>query len=161
MNYDPDDIFNSRNKQIPISDLNRIKLSKFKKYLIQDGPHPLEASIEDMESDGYKTPEYMQGSIQKVYRFPNGYGVSIVRGYFSFFMWEVIILDFKPDGDYRLISDIDRFQTWNGVEDFLKGIYNLKRKTFLKDRGHKKGAAGREMKFFVNNTDRNSDGQGK
>jgi len=74
------------------------------------------------------------GGVQKVYKFKNGYGASVVRFYGSYGfesgLWELAVLEFKGD-DWQLTyktpvtSDVIGYLQWSQVEEVLKEIEAL------------------------------------
>lgn len=82
----------------------------------------------------------MNGGIQKIYRFPNGYGASVVRHQFSYGadrgLWELGVIkfngpewsDFKLNYDTHITSDVLGHLSETDVIDMLKQIEALKEK---------------------------------
>lgn len=70
--------------------------------------------------------------IQQLYKFPNGYGASVVRNQFSYGnengLWEVAMIKFTDDGKFFLVYDNDKFNdvvghlTQDGIEECLRYI---------------------------------------
>ena len=81
----------------------------------------------------------IHGGIQKVFRFPNNYGASVVRHSFSYGvsqgLWELAVIhfdsesddDFDMDYETGITSDVMGGLTEKKVEETLNRIRNLKR----------------------------------
>ncbi len=80
------------------------------------------------------------GGVQKLYRFPNGYGASVIRSSFSYGgdegKWELGVIVWQSeagDADYRfklnydtpITSDVEGHLEWLEVEELLERICNL------------------------------------
>lgn len=69
----------------------------------------------DKMEDCIVIEDQFQGGIQKVYKFENGYGASIVKHRFSYDLWEMALLVFEDSEDGELL--------WKVIyrEDFANG----------------------------------------
>lgn len=75
------------------------------------------------------------GGVQKIYKFDNGYGASVIRGDYSYGgssgLWELAVLKFDDDGDWSLnystdiTDDVLGYLEWDKVEETLKEIEKL------------------------------------
>ncbi len=75
------------------------------------------------------------GAVQKLYKFANGYGASVVKGEHTYGgdegLWELAVLKFKTDGDYVLdystpiTEDVEGHLTDDAVEVLLDKIEAL------------------------------------
>ena len=75
------------------------------------------------------------GAVQKLYKFANGYGASVVKGEHTYGgdegLWELAVLKFKTDGDYVLeystpiTEDVEGHLTDDAVEVLLDRIEAL------------------------------------
>ena len=75
------------------------------------------------------------GAIQKLYRFANNYGASVVKGEHTYGgeegLWELAVIKFKTDGDYVLdystpiTEDVEGHLTDDAVEELLTKIEAL------------------------------------
>jgi len=73
--------------------------------------------------------------VQKVYKFKNGYGASVVNSPFTLSgangLWKLAVLKFTSENQYELTyktpitSDVEPFLTWEKVEELLKKIEAL------------------------------------
>lgn len=75
---------------------------------------------------------YERLSEHKVYRFSNGFGLSVIRNQHSYGgsrgLWEVAVIKFIADDsddyhltyDTELLDDVAGHLTWREVQDFLK-----------------------------------------
>lgn len=79
------------------------------------------------------------GGVQRVYRFPNGFGASVIRAPFSYGneegLWELGVLKFNEDGsnwslcyDTRITDDVEGRLSDEAVEKLLKRIKRLKKR---------------------------------
>jgi hypothetical protein len=68
------------------------------KHVIYDGIHPVTKESKNlMKGLNVDMPLLTRpDSFSKVYRFNNGYGASLVKGWFSMDMWELAVLQFEP-----------------------------------------------------------------
>jgi hypothetical protein len=72
------------------------------------------------------------GAVQKLYRFANNYGASVVKGEHTYGgdegLWELAVLKFKTDGDYVLdyTTPIEGHLTDDAVEELLDKIEALR-----------------------------------
>ena len=72
------------------------------------------------------------GGVQKIYKFDNGYGASVIRSDYSYGgssgLWELAVLKFDDDGDWSLnystdiTDDVLGYLEWDKVEETLKEI---------------------------------------
>ncbi len=72
---------------------------------------------------------------QKIYKFPNGYGASIIRTRYSYGykkgLWELAVIKFYINGkcdlcyDTPITDDVIGNLKWNEVEEYLEKIKNL------------------------------------
>lgn len=72
----------------------------------------------------------LHGGVQKIYRFENGYGASVVRHTYSYGypnMWELAVLDENDDlcYDTEITSDVIGWLDWTDVEVILAQIERL------------------------------------
>jgi hypothetical protein len=75
------------------------------------------------------------GSVQKLYRFANGYGASVVKGEHTYGgdenLWELAVITFKTDGEYNLCyttpitSDVEGHLADDAVEELLAKVEAL------------------------------------
>lgn len=76
------------------------------------------------------------GAVQKLYRFANGYGASVVKGEYTYGgdegLWELAVLTFKTEDnnsriayDTPITSDVEGYLTDEKVEELLTEIENL------------------------------------
>lgn len=75
------------------------------------------------------------GAVQKLYRFPNNYGASVVKGEHTYGgdegLWELAVICFKPDGEFVLdyttpiTEDVEGHLTDDAVEKLLAKIEAL------------------------------------
>ena len=90
------------------------------------------------------------GAVQKLYKFANGYGASVVKGEHTYGgdegLWELAVLKFKTDGDFVLdystpiTEDVEGHLTDDAVEELLDRIEALPRGALINghnDRVHK------------------------
>lgn len=76
--------------------------------------------------------------IQKIYRFPNNYGASVIKNYMSYGFeqdkWELAVVKFYGEDnedidiayDTPITNDVIGWLEWGEVEGLLEEIYNLK-----------------------------------
>ncbi|MCK1999814.1 hypothetical protein MZM54_00270 [[Brevibacterium] frigoritolerans] len=92
-------------------------------------PHSLEIETVHM-------PELLQKKYrmddQIIYEFHNRFGVSIVKGWFTFNKWEVAIIRFtgEEEWDYELVNQegfdyISRFNTWPELMKYLERVSGI------------------------------------
>jgi hypothetical protein len=72
------------------------------------------------------------GAVQKLYKFTNGYGASVVKGEHTYGgdegLWELAVLAFDTNGDFSLCyttpitSDVEGHLTDDAVEELLAKI---------------------------------------
>ncbi|KVE08388.1 hypothetical protein [Burkholderia anthina] len=76
----------------------------------------------------------LNGGTQKLYRFENGFGASVVQHEFSYGgdrgEWELAVIKFNGDSwhlEYgtEITDDVIGNLAWNGVEDLLSRINEL------------------------------------
>jgi hypothetical protein len=75
------------------------------------------------------------GAVQKMYRFSNNYGASVVKGEHTYGgdegLWELAVTKFKTDGDFVLdyttpiTEDVEGHLTDDAVEELLNKIEAL------------------------------------
>ena len=75
------------------------------------------------------------GAVQKLYRFSNGYGASVVKGEHTYGgdegLWELAVLTFDTNGDIELCyttpitTDVEGHLTDDAVEELLAKIEAL------------------------------------
>ena len=83
----------------------------------------------------YNARPLESGAVQKLYRFANGYGASVVKGEHTYGgeegLWELAVLKFKTDGDFVLdyttpiTEDVEGHLTDDAVEELLTKIEAL------------------------------------
>lgn len=78
-------------------------------------------------------------TVQKLYRFSNGFGASVIRGEFTYGndegLWELAVLKFEGEGGYKLAypkevcpdEDVVGWLTDAQVDDLLVKVANLQR----------------------------------
>jgi hypothetical protein len=87
-------------------------------------------------SDNYTHPALIEtrpsnGGTQRLYKFPNGYGASVIRHAFSYGgpagFWELAVLDAAGKLTYEtpITSDVIGWQTDEQIEDLLRQIEAL------------------------------------
>jgi hypothetical protein len=97
--------------------------------LIYDGDHPLHKetdSLDITEEEKERMPHlFKERAVQKIYRFSNGMGASVVRGFFTFDMWELAVIQFTGPGvhDFILMDEPARGE-WSDIEAMLFLIEN-------------------------------------
>lgn len=79
----------------------------------------------------------LNGGIQKIYRFKNGYGASVVRHMYSYGfsqgLWELAVIKWKDNGDWDICyfttvtNDVEGYLTDQQVEDLLNKIKSIKK----------------------------------
>ena len=87
------------------------------------------------------------GAVQKLYRFANNYGASVVKGEHTYGgdegLWELAVLKFKTDGDFVLdystpiTEDVEGHLTDDAVEELLDKIEALPRGAFINEHNDK------------------------
>lgn len=75
------------------------------------------------------------GAVQKLYRFANGYGASVVKGEHTYGgdegLWELAVLKFNDNGEFNLdyttpiTEDVEGHLTDDAVEELLAKIEGL------------------------------------
>ena len=83
------------------------------------------------------------GSVQKLYRFANNYGASVVKGEHTYGgdegLWELAVIAFRVDGDFLLsydtpiTEDVEGHLTDDAVEILLGRIEALPKRPFIND----------------------------
>jgi len=83
----------------------------------------------------YNARPLESGAVQKLYRFANGYGASVVKGEHTYGgdegLWELAVIKFKTDGDFLLdystpiTEDVEGHLTDDAVEELLNMIEAL------------------------------------
>jgi hypothetical protein len=102
----------------------------FEEYLIKDGEHPVSIEVREAMEKAKSMGEKLNGSllglgsVQKVYKFPNGYGASVVKGSFTFGLWELVMIKFDGEGNFHLIGDITRRNDYEDINKLLLLIFN-------------------------------------
>jgi hypothetical protein len=76
------------------------------------------------------------GAVQKLYRFANNYGASVVKGEHTYGgeegLWELAVIRFKTDGEFNLdyttpiTEDVEGHLTDDDVEELLTKIEALR-----------------------------------
>lgn len=100
-------------------------MSKFDEYLIYDGKHGTAIEAENYVKETGKPFPFGSDGVQKIYKFPNGYGASVIKGWFSSNKWEIIVVGYEDieSDDYAIVGDILRFDFFEEVEEILELIY--------------------------------------
>jgi len=75
------------------------------------------------------------GAVQKIYKFDNNYGASVVKGEHTYGgdegLWELAVITFNVDGDFNLCyttpitSDVEGHLTDDAVEELLAKVEAL------------------------------------
>ena len=75
------------------------------------------------------------GAVQKLYKFANGYGASVVKGEHTYGgdegLWELAVIKFKTDGEFALdystpiTEDVEGHLTDDAVEELLNKVEAL------------------------------------
>ena len=75
------------------------------------------------------------GAVQKLYKFANGYGASVVKGERTYGgdegLWELAVITFKTSGEYVLdystpiTEDVEGHLTDDAVEELLARVESL------------------------------------
>ncbi len=83
------------------------------------------------------------GAVQKLYRFANGYGASVVKGEHTYGgdegLWELAVIKFKTNGDYVLdyttpiTEDVEGHLTDDAVEELLNKVEALPRAPLINE----------------------------
>lgn len=83
----------------------------------------------------FETKSHPLGGVQKIYKFDNGFGASIVQNNYSYGgkegLWELAVLELFEDGtntfrnDTSVADDVVGYLTEDDVEEYLKKIENL------------------------------------
>jgi len=69
----------------------------FDKYVVYDGLHPIALETRAYIAKGNRIPFLdSTNDVMKRYRFPNGYGASLIKGAASFHLWELAVIKFEP-----------------------------------------------------------------
>lgn len=77
----------------------------------------------------------INNGVQALYKFPNGYGASVVKHDFSYGhedgLWELAVLDSNGDIDYdtEIADDVVGYLTNDDVDEILAQIENLEAKS--------------------------------
>ena len=73
--------------------------------------------------------------IQKIYRFPNGYGASVIKNDYSYGnklgLWEMALLRFNSEGKYQLTTLAPHFE--DGLIGYLGDAEVLKLLNWIKN----------------------------
>lgn len=90
------------------------------------------------------------GAVQKLYKFANGYGASVVKGEHTYGgdegLWELAVVKFKTDGEFVLdystpiTEDVEGHLTDDAVEELLTRVEALPATALINqynDRVHK------------------------
>jgi hypothetical protein len=84
-------------------------------------------------------PAHM-GGVQKIYRFDNGYGASVIRTPYTYGgnvgLWELAVIEFKDEDNENfkltyetpVTSDVEGYLEWSEVEKLLERIEALDKK---------------------------------
>lgn len=85
--------------------------------------------------DQYRTVNQVhpvdKGGTQQIYKFPNGYGASVIQSRFSYGgdrgLWELAVLNSREELDYStpITSDVLGYLTWDEVQTTLAQIAAL------------------------------------
>ena len=83
------------------------------------------------------------GAVQKLYKFANNYGASVVKGEHTYGgdegLWELAVVRFKTDGEFNLdyttpiTEDVEGHLTDDAVEELLDKIEALPRSAFINE----------------------------
>lgn len=75
------------------------------------------------------------GGVQKIYKFENGYGASVIKHWGSYGgdqgLWELAVILFLDEENYELCykteitQDVIGYLSWEEVEEILERIKNL------------------------------------
>ena len=109
---------------------------------METGKEDNEMTVPIVETTDFNTPSvslpHPLGGTQKIWRFKNGYGASVVIFPYSYGyeagLWELGVLEFNADGTYGLTyetcvsNDVIGHLSESEVEVFLKKIQELKQK---------------------------------
>jgi len=75
-----------------------------------------------------KETNYYHGGVQHTYKFPNGYGASVIKHEYSYGgtdgLWELAVLDTEDEITYHtpITQDVIGHLTWDNVEKYLQEI---------------------------------------
>ena len=105
------------------------QLSRREKVLLD----PLGASQRSDNSmrEFLSNTEYLETGVQHIYKFPNGYGASVVKHSYSYGgkdgLWELAVLDSDGALCYHtpITQDVIGYLAWPNVEGILQEIKEL------------------------------------
>lgn len=79
----------------------------------------------------------LNGGIQKIYKFDNGYGASVIKNAFSYGwgddLWELAVIKFKGAFDWEIVydteitDDVVVYLTEDEVQEILKKIREIEK----------------------------------
>ena len=95
----------------------------------------------EMIHEPYDARPLESGAVQKLYKFANNYGASVVKGEHTYGgeegLWELAVIRFKTDGEFSLdystpiTEDVEGHLTDDAVEELLTKIEALPSTTFV------------------------------
>jgi hypothetical protein len=133
----------TRNKQFAERD------KRLDKYIVEVGPHKVAEDAKLMLKEGFgsQLTEESLKAIHITYGFRNGYGLSVVWGYFSMNLWEGMVQRFEPAQlprskkkrirkkwlkQYGYLLGMagiepERFGHWSEVEEYILALARMHR----------------------------------
>jgi hypothetical protein len=91
--------------------------------------------VKKLIHEPYDARPLESGAIQKLYKFANGYGASVIKGEHTYGgdegLWELAVLTFNTDGDFSIsyttgiTEDVEGHLTDDEVEELLTKIEAL------------------------------------